>query len=528
MSTASDAAGATPYTNTTVFPTEVAEEQPSALERWRRLAGAVGAPAAFLTTWLLTEGALDPKGRNMAAALVAVAVLWVTEALPLAVTAIVGPTLCVLLGVADAKTALAPFADPIVFLFIGSFILAQAMMLHGLDKRVALAFLQAPWIGGHPLRVLAGLGAVTAIVSMWISNTATAAMMLPVGLGLLQVLQQARHNAEGSSLRSWPFASGMMLMIAYAASIGGIGTPVGSPPNLIAIGLIRSLAGVEISFFRWMSLAVPMLLVMGIALYFLLRRLHPVGAISHDAADRLQEYLVRQRASVGRWTVGQINTAVCFAVAVSLWVLPGILSAVLPAEHPVLRFFAARMPEAVAAVVAASLLFVLPVNLRQLRFTITWEEAAKIDWGTILLFGGGLSLGKMMFDTGVADAMGRGVTGLIGASSLWTLTAVAIALGILLSELTSNTSAANMVIPVVIALAQAAGVDPVPPALGACFGASFGFMLPVSAPPNAIVYGSGLVPITKMIRAGVLFDLLGFFLIFGSLRVLCPVLGLAH
>ena len=239
----------------------------AAFEALRRLSGFVAAPMGFFLTWLLTAGVLDSKGQNMAAILVAVAVLWITEVLPLPVTAVMGPTLCILLGVADARTTLAPFADPIVFLFIGSFILARAMMLHRLDQRVALAFLQLPWIGGHPLRVLASLGAVTAIVSMWISNTAATVMMLPVALGILQVLQKTREGAADTNLRNWSFATGMMLMIAYAASIGGIATPVGSPPNLIAIGLIRSLAGVEISFFRWMSLAVPMLLVMAVALF---------------------------------------------------------------------------------------------------------------------------------------------------------------------------------------------------------------------------------------------------------------------
>ena len=500
----------------------------AAFERWRRLSGIVAAPMGFLITWLLTEGVLDPKGQNMAAILVAVAVLWITEFLPLPVTAVIGPTLCILLGVADARTALAPFADPIVFLFIGSFILARAMMLHRLDQRVAWAVLQLPWIGGHPLRVLASLGVVTATVSMWISNTAATVMMLPVALGILQVLQQTREGAVDTNLRNWSFATGMMLMIAYAASIGGIATPVGSPPNLIAIGLIRSLAGVEISFFRWMSLAVPMLLVMAVALFFLLYVLHPVGSVSRGAVKMLEEYLSSQVASAGKWTTGQINTAVAFGVAVLLWVLPGVLSVVLAKNDPWMRFLEIRMPEAVASLVAASLLFVLPVKLGELRFTMSWEEAAKIDWGTILLFGGGLSLGKLMFTTGVAEALGRGVTGLTGANSLWTLTAVAIGMGIVLSEMTSNTSAANMVIPVVIALAQTAQVDPVPPALGACFGASFGFMLPVSVPPNAIVYSSGLVPITKMMRAGILFDLLGFLLIFASLRVLCPLLGLVH
>ena len=160
------------------------------------------------------------------------------------------------------------------------------------------------------------------------------------------------------------------------------------------------------------------------------------------------------------------------------------------------------------------------------RFTLTWEEAVGIDWGTILLFGGGLALGTLMFETGVATAMGEALAGRMGAGSLWSLTFVTIAVGIVMSETTSNTAAANMVIPVAIAIAQAAGVSPVAPALGACFGASYGFMLPVSTPPNAIVYGSGLVPIPRMMRAGIVFDVAGLFIIWVGLRVMCPLLGL--
>jgi len=494
-------------------------------ERWRKICGAVAAPLGFLVTWLLTAQSLSPQGRNLSAVLVCVALLWMTEPIPLPVTAIVGPTLCILTGVASAKTVLAPFADPIVFLFIGSFILARAMMLHGLDRRLAIGFLSIRWVGGRPLRVMAVLGAVTAITSMWISNTATAAMMFPVGLGILQTLHELRDPSSRGSLRDWPYAAGLMLMIAYSAAIGGVGTPVGTPPNLITIGLLDSLVGMKISFFRWMSLAVPMLLLMWPVLFLLLRLLHPVGKMSDTAAGDLHAYLQQQRAKLGRWTAGQFNTLAAFGVALLLWVSSGILSIVLDKGSPVAAFLEHRVPESVAALIAASLLFILPVNLREGRFTMSWEEAVKIDWGTILLFGSGISLGKLMFDTGVAQALGHGVVGLTGAQSLWSLTAVSVAMGIFISETTSNTSATNMLVPVVIAIAQAASLDPVPPALGACFGANYGFMLPVSVPPNAIVYSSGLVPITKMMRAGVLFDILGFFLVLGALRVLCPLLG---
>jgi solute carrier family 13 (sodium-dependent dicarboxylate transporter), member 2/3/5 len=211
------------------------------------------------------------------------------------------------------------------------------------------------------------------------------------------------------------------------------------------------------------------------------------------------------------------------------WITPGFLALPIWGDSTIpgslYKWLETRLPESVAAVMAAILLFVLPIDAKKGQFTLTWEQAVSIDWGTILLFGGGLALGALMFSTGVAAAMGNSLTERLGVESLWAVTALSIVIGIILSEATSNTAASNMVIPVVIAICQAKGISPIPPALGACLGASYGFMLPVSTPPNAIVYGSGLVPIQSMMRAGILFDILGFFIIFGGLRVLCPLMG---
>jgi len=193
----------------------------------------------------------------------------------------------------------------------------------------------------------------------------------------------------------------------------------------------------------------------------------------------------------------------------------------------VAKGYNAIFPEAVTAMVAASLLFVLPVDWKKREFTLTWRQAARIDWGTLLLFGGGLSLGTLMFETKLADAIGRSLLGLSGAGSVWGFTLAGIIISILVSEVTSNTASANMVVPVMISLSMAAGVNPIPPAIGATLGASWGFMLPVSTPPNAIVYGSGLIPITKMIRAGILFDIAGALLLWLGLRLLLPLIGLA-
>lgn len=550
-----------PQTDSRVEPvTAIPQERISAgeqlFETWRKRLGAILIlPTFFLTYFLCND--LRPEGQKLAAILATVTVLWVSEVIPLPVSALLGAVLCVALGAvpeepgkSPAAIVLAHFADPIVFVFIGGFMIARAMTVHGLDRRIALEFLSIPSIGSSPARTMVGLGLVTAVLSMWVSNSATTAMMLPIALGILRALHEvrvARGLARNSiETTNWPFAPGMMLMVAFSASIGGIGTPVGSPPNLIGIGLIRSATGIDISFFRWMAVAVPLLLVMGLTLFTLLYLLHPAGTDAASAASNqdggtaqvtpgdptvgmgghLLEYIRSERRKLGPWTRGQINTVVAFSVAVTLWMMPGILQLPWFAGSWWGRWIGMHLPESIVAIAAAILLFLLPVNLSQWEFTLTWPEAVKIDWGTILLFGGGLALGSLMFKTGVAEAIGTALTGYLGVNSLWGLTGLSIMLAVAISEAASNTASANMIIPVVIAIAQAAGVSPLPPALGACLGASFGFMLPVSTPPNAIVYGSGLVPLPKMMRAGILLDIAGFVIIWGGLYVLHQMLGL--
>jgi sodium-dependent dicarboxylate transporter 2/3/5 len=498
-------------------------------ETWRKRLGLILTPLAFFVTYLLCDS-LTPEGRKLAAIVAGIGVLWISEVIPLPVSALLGAVLCVVLGVERADKVLAHFADPIVFVFMGGFMIARSMMIHGLDRRIAIGILSVRWISSHPARVMGGLGLVTALLSMWVSNSATTAMMLPIGLGILRALHDARV-ARGltqgpMNAREWPYAGGMMLMVAYGASVGGIGTPVGTPPNLIGIGLIRTATGADIGFFRWMQLAVPLFLVMGLALFGLLHLLHRDPHPAAAAGAHLVDYISRERRKLGPWTWGQVNTLIGFGVAVVLWVVPGILQLEWFAGLGLGDWMKNHMPEAIVALIAVILLFMLPVDLAKGEFTLTWREAVQIDWGTILLFGGGLTLGALMFQTGVAEAMGTGLTSRFGVSSLWALTGLSIAMAIVLSEAASNTASANMVIPVVIGIAQAAGVSPLPPALGACLGASFGFMLPVSTPPNAIVYGSGLVELPKMLRAGIIFDCIGFFIIWGGLRLLCPLLGL--
>jgi sodium-dependent dicarboxylate transporter 2/3/5 len=233
--------------------------------------------------------------------------------------------------------------------------------------------------------------------------------------------------------------------------------------------------------------------------------------------------VAQQRSTLPPWGAGQRACAVAFGFAVTLWLLPGGVGLLRLPPEALLSRLTRNLDESIVALFAAVVLFLWPAGERR---ALTWAEATRIDWGTLLLFGGGLSLGKLMFDTKLAEVLGRGTLVLTGVESLWGLTALAIAVAIVLSELTSNTAAASMLVPLVIALAQELGVPSVPPALGVCFGASMSSVLPISTPPNAIVYGTGLVPLPFMMRVGVLLDLTSFFVILGVLRLLCPLLGL--
>jgi len=498
-------------------PRERLSEGEQRFERLRRRAGLIAAPAVFALLMLLPLPALSPAAHHLAAVMGTVVVLWITEALPMPVTALLGVTACVVLRVAPAKEAFAPFADPLMFLFIGSFILARAIFIHHLDRRLAFGVLSLRWVGGRPSRILFAFGAVTAFISAWISNTATTAMMFAIGMSILAFLYD--NEKEGGSRISRRYATGLMLMTSFAASIGGLATPIGTPPNVIGLGFIRQLVGVEFSFFKWTLIGVPVVVVLFLYLFFYMDRLSPAGV--REIAGSA-EMLEREKRRLGPWTRGQRSTLVAFLVTVALWVIPGIIALVEGDQSVVYQAVNRRLPEAVAALVGAVLLFLLPG--REGERAITWEEAVQIDWGVVLLYGGGFALGVLSFQTGLAEAVGRGLTGLLpvhgGLGLLFASTLVAM----VLSETTSNTASANMIVPVVIAIAKAQGADPLEPALGATMGASLGFMLPVSTPCNAIVYGSGYIPLSSMMRYGILLDVAGVFVVTGLVHLLVPLL----
>ena len=469
----------------------------------------------LLVTLILSPLPLPAPAHRLAGILAMMVVFWVTEALPLAVTAMLGPVLAVIFAVVPVRTAFASFSDPVIFVFIGGFILAEAMFVHEVDKRIAYTALSQRFVGTSPTRILLVFGGITTLLSMWMSNTATTAMMYPIGLSMCAHL--ARRGAVGAR----QFALVVMLITSFGASIGGMGTPVGTPPNLIGIGMLLRLAGTNVTFFHWMALGVPVMLLM---FAFVVLQFHFTGT-RHVAIDAGSVAHVREQlAKLGPMSRGEKNVMLAFAITVVLWVTPGFFALIGADDSPLSQAFAQSMPESVAAMVGATLLFLLPVEWKTRRFTLSWDEALKIDWGIIFLYGGGLAMGAIAFQTGLAEAIGRGITSWLPSHSTTSLTLIFTGTAIVLSEATSNTAAANMIIPVAIAVSQASGVSPLEPALGATLGSSMGFMLPVSTPPNAIVYSSGFVPITKMMRYGIALDIVGFFVIVGVVLFLGPLI----
>ncbi len=497
-------------------------------ERRRRTTGLWLAPLVTAVFYFLPLD-LDYAQQTLAAVLLGVVVLWMTEPVPIPIGGFIGVGAIVLLGAVPAEDAFAPFGDTTVLTFVGAFILAQAMLKHGLARRFAFRILALPGVGRSTTKVIIAFGGITCLLSAFVSNTATVAMLLPTALGILAVIaklmQEKGIGGEDGNFDPTRLRVGvaLMLMLAYGASVGGLLTPVGSPPNLIGRDLIEQQTGEEISFAAWMGMAVPVCALMFVALAVILLLLNKPEI---KQLTGVEDYVRRERDRMGTLSRAERNTLIAFGATVTLWITPGVVALVAGTDSDLYVEMGERLDEGIVAVLGAGLLFLLPTDWGKREYTMTWGDAAKIDWGTIMLFGTGIIFGSLLESTGLAETIGEGAFGALGFGSTLAITAFAVVLAIAVSETTSNTASAAVVVPIILPLAAAAGVDPLTPALAATFAASFGFMLPVSTPQNAVVYGSGVVPITKMIRSGISFDLLGGLLVLLLLPLMIGVVGL--
>lgn len=441
-------------------------------------------PALFVTLLLLPapDGMNEPAWRTAATAALMV-VWWITEAVPIPVTALLPLLAFPLLGILPIAPTAAPYTNPVIFLFLGGFIIAIALERCGLHRRIALAIIRA--VGTRPTHLIGGFMAATALISMWVSNTATVLMMLPMAVSVADLVAR-EHSDHGTS--DPHFATALLLGVAYSASIGGLGTLIGTPPNALMAGVMSESYGIQIGFLQWMLVGVPLVLVAIPAAWFLMTRVtFPVGKAPLEGGDRI---IQREVDALGRISRMEVTVAAITGLTAAAWMTEPLLERYLPG-----------ISDAGIAIAGATLMFIVPVNWRRGEFVINWRQAEQLPWGALLLFGGGLSLANAFQATGLSawlGALGSGLEALplIAIAALITLAIL------FLTELTSNTATAATFLPIVAAMAVGLGSSPLLFAIPAALAASCAFMLPVATAPNAIVYASERVTIPQMVRAG--------------------------
>ncbi len=477
----------------------------------RKRVGLIAAPVVFVGLLATPMPGISQEAHSLAAISAMTVLLWVTEAIPLPAAALLGPALAAIFGVTSPKDALGAFADPLIFLFMGGFMLAAALSRHRFDRRAALWLIARPIVAGSPARAMIAIALISFVFSMWISNTATTAMLIPVALGLHGTMLAVLPKDQATTQKLHRFSGGMCLALAYAASLGGSATPIGTGPNVIAVGMLEAKTGARIDFLQWMSFGLPTAVAMTVVMLWGTLRYFPAPV---RKVNGLMDEVRRQLEQLGPVTAAELRTLFVFGVAVTGWLTPSFANLFLGPEHRFTVWTDGHLAEGVVALVCACLLFFVPSGARDRpdERLLDWEDAQKMDWGTLFLLGGGLALGRMTFQTGLAEAMGRGILEAAGplVESPLGLTAAAVLLVVFLTEVTSNTATTSMMLPVLIGIAQASGFDSTATAVAVTLAASYAFMLPVSTPPNAMAYGTQMIRLDAMVRFGFRLDLVGF------------------
>lgn len=489
--------------------------------RWTWGVRALGLVAAGLV-WLLLGGSENLSGEARAVAAIAtlMAIWWMTEAIPLAATSLLPIVLLPALAGQEVGDATAPYASSIVFLFLGGFLIAIAMQKWDLHRRIALQTLSK--VGVEPKRIVLGMMLATGFLSMWVSNTATTLMMLPIGLSILTlVVERSRATGQGSEVGEdlhagsrisdvvddpdiRAFGVCLVLAIAWSASMGGLGTLLGSPPNAIVAGYLSDELGRDIGFVNWMMLGLPLALVFILIGWVLMTRVLYTFDLAEIPGGR--DMIEGQISELGPMSQGEKMVLAVFCSAAFLWIVPGLLSDITGIEA------LGVLDDTAIAIAAGLALFLLPGDGAG-RMVLDWPDAEDgLPWGVLLLFGGGLSLAAAVAATGLDEWFGQQVSGL-GALPVIAILAAVVTLVIFLTEVTSNTATAATFIPVLGGVATGIGVDSVSLLIPAALAATCAFMLPVGTPPNAIVFGSGAVTIGQMAKGGAVLNVVGVVLI---------------
>ncbi len=409
---------------------------------------------------------------------------WLFTKTPLFVTGIIGVCASIFTGVISTKDALSSFAHPLIFIFLGGYLFAEAISQQGLDRRISIKILNLKSVRSNPNKIFLYLFALTAFFSMWISNTATTAMMLPIVLGVLHRLKLKDKKLESLTL----------IGIAYSANIGGIATPIGSTPNILAMAMLKEIAKIDISFLKWMSFGLPIALIFLFILYKYISRFIP----SNLNIDSLSKEVTTKNLDLSDKTI-----LILFCAMVTCWFIPSFLSFLLDTSSTTYINIKSHMHPGAIALLFSSLLFILPLNKKLLDS----NSLKKIDWPSLLLFGSGLSLGKIFFTTGLAQIFGELLVQYVTGEGLLISLLIITFISIFATEVTSNTATANILLPIVISLALTIKASPLTLAASTAISCSLAFMLPVATPPNVIVYGSGKVKLKDMVRLGLILNI---------------------
>ncbi len=455
--------------------------------------GYFAGPGLFLLLFLFSH----PEGMSRQAIIVMavtvwIAIWWVTEAVPLAVTSLLPIVLFPLLGISTMSATTSAYAHPLIFLYIGGFLLAIAIEKTGLHARIAIGIIRR--MGTKLQLIVLGFMLATGFLSMWISNTATAVMMLPIGLAIISVA------GDQGVEKITPFKKALMLAIAYAASIGGLATLIGTPPNIVFSGVIREMYGTEISFLQWFMVGGPLSVVLLFFCWWYLTRIgFPLGQAQLPGGREEMDFRYRQ---LGKMSVQEKQVAIVFGVVAFAWMTRSFL----------LNAWIPGLDDTMIAVAAGIILFLLPPGEKRKGGLLVWDDAIRIPWGIILLFGGGMALADAFESSGLAAWIGNGMSGL-SVLGIFMMILLVAAIVNFLTEFTSNLATITMILPVLATIAVSAGLHPFMLMVAATLAASCGFMMPAGTPPNAIVFGSGHVKIWDMVKTGFFLNLISIILI---------------
>lgn len=469
-------------------------------------------PLLFILTLIFfqPEG-LSTEARGVLASTIWIATWWITEAIPIPATSLLPLVLFPLTNGLDMKATASSYGDETIFLFMGGFIIALAMEKWNLHRRIAISIISM--VGTNMDRIVLGFMIATGFLSMWISNTATAMMMIPIGLAIINQVADGLKNDPSidTSPQRFAFGKALMLGIAYSASLGGIATLIGTPPNTLLAGAINKMYGIELSFAGWMLFGVPFAWIFIFVTWIYLIKIAFPSKLKTMPGGRA--VIDKQKKDLGAASIEEKLVFVVFALAAFSWITRTFL----------LSKFVDGLTDGMIAVIFAIVLFAIPSVNRKGDRLMDWQTAVKLPWGILLLFGGGLAIASGFVNTGLSEWIGTQLMGLEGVSVIVLIFLVA-ALVLALTEITSNTATASMMYPIMASLAVALGVHPYALMIAAGVAASCAFMLPVATPPNAAVFGSGYIRITDMMRAGFALNVFGVIFITLSIYFLLPIM----